>query len=171
MHIRDERDLMRWLHGELPPERAARLEARIAREPELARRYRRLAATWGRLELPPAAPAPPGFAARVAARAEEARARSSAEAEAFAPAWVRAAGALAVALGVTAGASLSWLAAPLAPAPSAAAATMATAAATTSSTTSSTTLDGTDSVPSLAEAYWTALSSDETKSGEAESVR
>ena len=65
-----EIELMRLLHGELPPERAFELHERLAREPELAEELRRLEATWDRLELPPAAPAPRGFARAVVGRAE-----------------------------------------------------------------------------------------------------
>ncbi len=158
-----ERDLMRLLHGELSAERAARLEARLAREPELARRYRRMAEAWGSLELPPPAPAPPGFAARVAARAEEVGVR--AEAEAFSPAWVRAVGALLVAVGVTAGAALSWLAMP----PAITVETPSTQAATSASSTGS--FETEESLPSLAEAYWTALGSEQTGAADTGSVR
>ena len=156
---------MRLLHGELPAERAARLEARLAREPELARRYRRMAEAWSSLELPPPAPAPPGFAARVAARAEEAGARSRVEAEAFAPAWVRAVGALAVAVGVTAGAALSWLAMP----PAISAETPGTQAAASASSTGA--FETGESLPSLAEDYWTALGAGETGGADTGSVR
>ncbi len=64
-----EIELMRLLHGELPPERARELEERLASTPELAEELRRLDEIWGRLELPPAAPTPRGFARSVVARA------------------------------------------------------------------------------------------------------
>lgn len=103
-----EMDLMRLLHGELPEDRARALRDRMERDPELAAAYARLARTWEGLELPPAAPAPPGFAQRVAARAREQR--SGVLSWAAAPGWVRATAAAALvagtALGVGAG---SWI--------------------------------------------------------------
>jgi len=66
------------------------------------------AARRGReLELPPPAPAPPGFAARVAARAA-ADARRSFELP-LAPGWARAAAALALVAGIAGGAGLGLL--------------------------------------------------------------
>jgi len=62
---------------------------------------------WRQLELPPAAGAPPGFAARVAARAAAER-RAAFELP-LSPRWARAAAALAVAAGVVVGASLGLL--------------------------------------------------------------
>lgn len=104
-----EMDLMRLLHGELPESRARELRDRMERDPELAAAYARLARTWEGLELPPAAPAPPGFAQRVAARAREQRSAGPVS-WAAAPGWVRAAAAAALvagtALGVGAG---SWI--------------------------------------------------------------
>jgi anti-sigma factor RsiW len=99
--------LMRLLHGELPESQARGLRERMAREPELAAAYARLARTWEALELPDPAPAPVGFAARVAARARReahARARLS---WGLAPPWVRTAAAAALAVGVVLGAGLS----------------------------------------------------------------
>lgn len=98
-----ELDLMRLLHGELPEERVRELRARMEREPALAEEYRRLQASWERLDLPPAAPVPPGFAQRVAARARS-------EQSAPIPGWVRAAAALALVLGTALGAGVggSW---------------------------------------------------------------
>src|SRR6202035_6070740 len=61
MNRRLEMDLMRLLHGELPPDRARELTARMAREPELADRYRRLGEGWQGLAAPPEAPAAPGL--------------------------------------------------------------------------------------------------------------
>ena len=60
-----EIELMRLLHGELPPERARALESRFAAEPELAGAYRRLRERWEGLELPPPSPVPLGFSGRV----------------------------------------------------------------------------------------------------------
>ncbi|HEX7186203.1 MAG TPA: hypothetical protein VF756_30540 [Thermoanaerobaculia bacterium] len=104
-----EMELMRLLHGELPEGRARELRDRMERDPELAATYARLARTWEGLELPPAAPAPPGFAQRIAARAREQRSGGALSWTA-APGWVRAAAAAALvagtALGVGAG---SWI--------------------------------------------------------------
>lgn len=94
-----ELDLMRLLHGELPEERARELRARMEREPALAEEYRRLQRSWEGLDLPPAAPVPPGFAQRVAARARS-------EQAAPVPGWVRAAAALALVLGTVVGAGV-----------------------------------------------------------------
>jgi len=60
--------------------------------------------TWEALALPPAAPAPPGFAARVVARAlaEEGPALGLP----LSPGWARAAAALALAAGIAGGAGL-----------------------------------------------------------------
>ena len=103
MNRRLELDLMRLLHGELPEERARELRARMAREPALAEEYRRLQESWEGLALPPAAPVPPGFAQRVAARART-------EPSVPTPAWVRAAAAQALILGTAVGVGVggSW---------------------------------------------------------------
>ena len=100
-------DLMRLLHGELPEERARELRARIERDPALAEEYRRLQRSWEGLALPPAAPVPPGFAQRVAARARS-------EQSVAIPGWVRAAAALALVLGTALGAGVgrNWEPAP-----------------------------------------------------------
>lgn len=103
MSTESERDLMRLVAGELPAERAAALERRLATEPELAALYRRLQRAWTALELPPVA-VPPGYAGRVAARASALR--DAPPALAAAPLWVRAAAALALVAGVTLGAAV-----------------------------------------------------------------
>jgi anti-sigma factor RsiW len=96
-----EIELMRLLHGELPPERAFELHERLAREPELAEELRRLEATWDRLELPPAAPAPRGFARQVVGRAESGGLWSAA------PTRVRAAGFALLAAGLALGVGIA----------------------------------------------------------------
>jgi anti-sigma factor RsiW len=101
MNRATEMELMRLLHGELPPDRARELRLRLEREPRLAAAWTRLERTWNRLELPPAAAVPPGFAGRLAARARE---QSGAVSWAMAPGWVRAAAAAALALGIALGA-------------------------------------------------------------------
>ena len=65
-----EEELIRLLHGELPPERTRELRERMRHEPELAGAYQRLERTWNGLDLPPAAPVPAGFAGRVASTAD-----------------------------------------------------------------------------------------------------
>jgi len=97
-----EIELMRLLHGELPPERARELRERLACEPDLARAYARLEAAWGGLELPPPAPVPRGFARAVAARGAEGGLWG------VAPTWVRAGAAAALAAGLALGAGLGF---------------------------------------------------------------
>jgi anti-sigma factor RsiW len=111
---KDRADLLRLLHGELSAAAEARLRDRLAREPELAAALRRMEVTWDLLELPPAAPAPSGFAARVAARAaEQGRSRTGeAESAPFRPAWARAMAAAALTAGIVAGAAVGWLVIP-----------------------------------------------------------
>src|ERR1700686_984269 len=89
----DKAQLLRLLHGELPPERASALRERLVREPELAAAWRRLESAWERLTPPPPAPVPLGFSGRVMAR-------------------VREHAAAATPLGTAAGAAISWAAAP-----------------------------------------------------------
>ena len=104
MNPMDERDLMRLLHGELSAADARELEARLAREPELAAARRRLERSWGGLALPAAA-APPGFAGRVMARVREEAAGPLSWS--LAPRWVRATAAAALAAGIALGAGLA----------------------------------------------------------------
>lgn len=100
-----EIELMRLLHGELPPERAFELQERLAREPELAAELRRLEATWGRLELPPATPAPSGFARGLVARVEQGGLWSVAPTRIRAAAFGMLAAGLALGIGLTSGLS------------------------------------------------------------------
>ena len=101
MNRATEMELMRLLHGELPPDRARELRVRVEREPELAEAMARLERSWKGLELPPPAPVPLGFALRVAAHARE---QAGAVSWATAPGWVRAAAAVALATGIALGA-------------------------------------------------------------------
>jgi anti-sigma factor RsiW len=104
-----EVDLLRLLHGELPPERASALRERLQREPELAAAWQRLERVWSGLELPPPAPVPLGFSGRVMAHVRELRQRPTAETAiswAAAPRWVRASCAAALLAGVLLGAGL-----------------------------------------------------------------
>jgi len=101
MNRATEMELMRLLHGELPPGRARELRARLEREPELAAAFSRLERTWQGLELPSPAPVPLGFAERLAARSRE---EAGAISWATAPGWVRAAAAAALAAGIALGA-------------------------------------------------------------------
>ncbi|HWM93993.1 MAG TPA: hypothetical protein VN493_24760 [Thermoanaerobaculia bacterium] len=107
---RNELELMRLLHGELPEEQARELRARMERDPALAGEYSRLQRSWEGLSLPPSAPVPPGFAQRVAARARAASADTTGLSWSTAPVWVRAAAAAALVLGTALGAGVggSW---------------------------------------------------------------
>jgi ferric-dicitrate binding protein FerR (iron transport regulator) len=112
-----EADLKRFLRllpsldGELTPEGEQALRERLARDPELAAAWRRLEGAWEGLELPPAAPVPPGFSGRVMAHARqlgEARAGGvgGSVSWAAAPNWVRASCAGALVAGLLLGAGL-----------------------------------------------------------------
>jgi anti-sigma factor RsiW len=104
-----ENDLIRLLHGELPPGQARDLRERLRREPELAEAYSRLERTWDGLSLPPAAPVPTGFSGRVMAHAR-AQGQPGSLSWTSAPAWVRAAAAAALIAGAAAGLGVgrSW---------------------------------------------------------------
>ena len=104
-----EHDLLRLLHGELPPDEARDLQERLRREPELEAAWLRLRRTWEGLSLPPAALAPPGFSGRVMARARSQGSPGNLSWRA-APAWVRAAAAAALIAGAAAGVGVgrSW---------------------------------------------------------------
>jgi anti-sigma factor RsiW len=104
----DSMQLLRLLHGELPPERASALRERLAREPELAAAWRRLESAWEGLAPPPPAPVPLGFSGRVMARVREGAAApgGAAISWAAAPTWVRATCAAALVAGVLLGAGL-----------------------------------------------------------------
>jgi len=103
MNRATEMELMRLLHGELPPGEARALRDRLEREPELAAAWERLERSWRVLELPPPAPIPLGFAQRVAAQAGE---QAGALSWAAAPGWVRAAAATALVTGIALGAGV-----------------------------------------------------------------
>jgi anti-sigma factor RsiW len=104
-----ERELLRQLRGELPPEEAVALERRLAADPELRARRARLAATWESLVPPPEADVPPGFANRVLARA---RAERGADMSwSLAPRWAKLAAASALVVGIATGAGAVRLAA------------------------------------------------------------
>lgn len=104
-------ELVRWLAGELPPDRARELAGRLAREPELAARHRALSATWTELAPPPPSPVPVGLAARVMGQVRGSMA-PGALSWTLAPTWVRAAAAFALAVGVALGAGLGHRSAP-----------------------------------------------------------
>lgn len=74
-------ELMRLVHDQLPPRAAQRLRERIAVDPHLQQELEGLERQWRELELPEVDPAPPGFAARVTARAKDAADAG------LAPAW------------------------------------------------------------------------------------
>jgi hypothetical protein len=110
----DRAQLLRLLHGELPPERASALRERLAREPGLTAAWRRLESAWEGLTPPPPAPVPLGFSGRVMARVREQAAGApplgtgagAAVTWAAAPTWVRATCAAALLAGVLLGAGL-----------------------------------------------------------------
>ena len=111
-----ERQLMRLLHGELPPDEARWLERELERDrvqPEGGERnqlsvaHERLARVWEGLELPPSE-LPAGFSARVvaAARASSRPRASGGELSwSLAPAWARGTAVAALLGGVLLGAA------------------------------------------------------------------
>ena len=113
-----EQELIRLLHGELPPDEARELRARLRREPELAEAFDRLERTWSGLALPPASPVPAGFAGRVMAHARSQPTPATLSWTA-APRWVRAVAAASLLAGAALGAGVgrSWPAAEKAPEP------------------------------------------------------
>jgi len=104
MNRRDEKLLTRHLTGETTPAEERELAARRTREPELGEALERLRALWAGLELPPAAGAPPGFAAELRRRVDEESAGRSWLGPA--PAWARLAATAALVAGVALGAGL-----------------------------------------------------------------
>jgi ferric-dicitrate binding protein FerR (iron transport regulator) len=102
MKASDDSDLMRALGGDAEARR--RLTERVAADPELASGLDRIERAWSALELPPVAPPPPGFAARVAARARVER--RWLPGLPLSPLWASALAAALVAVGVAGGASL-----------------------------------------------------------------
>ncbi|HEV2852723.1 MAG TPA: hypothetical protein VHC97_07960 [Thermoanaerobaculia bacterium] len=104
-----EHDLIRLLHGELPADEARALRECMRGDPALAEAWRRLERTWQGLELPPAAPVPPGFTGRILAHVKGQSAPGSLSWSA-APRWVRAAAATALITGAALGLGVgrSW---------------------------------------------------------------
>lgn len=95
----EEKDLVRLLHGELEREAASRLRRRIAEDPELEARFRRLSETWDRLEPPAPSPVPQladEMLARVRRERESLRWQS-------APLWARVAAGIALPVGLALG--------------------------------------------------------------------
>ncbi|MEM7582238.1 MAG: hypothetical protein AAF560_02570 [Acidobacteriota bacterium] len=97
----EHRQLMRLLHGELAPEEATRLEARMQSDPQLRQAYEQLAATWGRLELPRPESVPADFADAVRERARHELDEGATWSTA--PSWVRAGAGLALTAGMALG--------------------------------------------------------------------
>jgi anti-sigma factor RsiW len=143
MNRATELELMRLLHGEMPPGQARLLRGRLEREPELAAAWARLERTWSGLELPAAAPAPHGFSQRVLARVR--REAGDGLSWSAAPVWVRAAAAAALATGLALGAGAGSWAGRVEPATDDSA-SIAAAQATSE-----------DAETSLAESYWDSL--------------
>ena len=101
--------------NELSPEAEREMLRRLAGEPGAGQTpagpaAERLAALWERLEPPPPAPAPPGFAGRAMARVREEAAPPAGRSAGLGTAWARAAGAAALAAGIVAGAGLGRVA-------------------------------------------------------------
>ena len=156
----DDRRLLRLLHGELPPEEAAELRRRLGADPVAAARLQELERLWDGLELPPPDAAPPGFAARVAARAAENEGRTWIGAGApFGPAWARAAAAVALAAGLALGAGVGWLVGERAPAVEASAGTDAAAIGEDPESADEWAYLE-EELPTLAESYWDAFYED-----------
>ena len=103
----NEHDLIRLLNGELPPGEAQALRERMRSEPQLAEAWRRLERTWAGLELPPAAPVPPGFTGWVMAHVRSQSAPGSLS-WSSAPGWVRATAAAALVAGAALGLGVGW---------------------------------------------------------------
>jgi hypothetical protein len=100
-----DQELMRLLHGELPPAAAAALRKTMAGEPELAAAYERMEHSWSALALPPPSGVPPGFSGRVMARVARLP-RPNALSWGAAPLWVRAAAAACLIVGAAVGAGV-----------------------------------------------------------------
>jgi hypothetical protein len=71
MDTRSTIELMRLLHDELDDDSARRLRQRMTEDRGLQQAFDLLTQHWQRLELPEPEVAPPGFPARVLARAQE----------------------------------------------------------------------------------------------------
>jgi anti-sigma factor RsiW len=97
--------LLRHLTGEGTSDERAELARRLAEEPELAAEAAELDRIWRRLELPPPASAPPGFAGRIAARARAARIPAAGESGFAGLRW---ASALVLLLGIGGGTAISY---------------------------------------------------------------
>jgi anti-sigma factor RsiW len=108
MNDSQDRLLMRRIHGELAGDEARALERRIAADPRLAARHRRLADAWDDLQVPDAARAPDGFvAATVAAARRRGAGLPAGELRwSLAPVWARAGALAALILGLALGTSL-----------------------------------------------------------------
>jgi len=101
---RRDRQLIRYLTGELDAASARAVARRLAEDPEWARRYAALRATWGTLEPLANEPSAPGLARQILDRA---RREPRSELWAAVPLWLRAGAALALPLGLALGLGLS----------------------------------------------------------------
>jgi len=146
---KDELELMRLLHGEMPAGQARLLRGRLEREPGLAAAWARLERTWSGLELPPAAPAPLGFSQRLLVQARRSRQAGDGLSWSAAPVWVRAAAAAALVTGLALGAGAGSWAGGNPETREPAANDLASLAAAQSSSE--------DAETSLAESYWDSL--------------
>ncbi len=103
-----ERQLMRWLHDELPAAERAELAARLAVDPRLAASFARLRAAWDGLELPAERPVPAAFRRELMAKLEgEHRRRPASGFHSLG--WARMASALALVAGIGMGTGATLL--------------------------------------------------------------
>jgi hypothetical protein len=107
---RDDRRLIRYLHGELPAAEARLLEAELQRDPALTARLVELRRLWSGLQPPPPTPAP-FFVPRLQRLAEERRRTAGASLLGWgmAPPWARALAGAALLAGVALGIGLGRL--------------------------------------------------------------
>lgn len=102
-----ERELIRYLLGELDEGRARAFEARLAADPRLRAELARLRRAWEGLTVPPPATVPAGFSAQVLTRARGSRTGST-----VLPRWLPGAAAAAFLAGIALGAGLGGRAEP-----------------------------------------------------------
>ncbi|MEO8502618.1 MAG: hypothetical protein ABI609_01865 [Acidobacteriota bacterium] len=100
-------ELIRLLHGELPPAEAKALSQRLEREPALLAEYRKLEWAWTHLGPDPAALPRPGFATSVMAQARGASSPAAGLEWSFAPVWAKVAAIVALLVGAVLGSGLA----------------------------------------------------------------
>jgi hypothetical protein len=112
-----DRRLIRYLHGELPPDEVRQLRAALAQDPTLQARLQELHRLWQGIHADPPTPAPFGFVPKLQRLADERRAAAASTAMGWgaAPPWARALAGAALLAGVAIGVGLGRL--PLPPPP------------------------------------------------------